>query len=66
MPVLGAVCPYSKTTESLTVGHRITYKLCLTTWKLLAAFLSGLFCVCTFYLELSACTLSFYRQAIHL
>jgi len=35
MPVLGAVCPYSKMTESLTVGHRITYKLCLTTWKTL-------------------------------
>ena len=77
----------------LPVGHRITYKLCLTTWKtfhtsqplylseLISHYLpcrslcssstnfltrSGLFCVCTFYLELSTCTHSFYRYPIDL
>jgi len=87
----------------LPVCHRITYKLCLTTWKtldtsrplylseLISHYLpcrslrfsntnlltrppgitsnfscSGFFCVCTFYLELSSCTHSFYRYPIHL
>jgi len=90
----------------LPVGHRITYKPCLSTLNTLQTsqplymylselishyissvqiiafsqykspyqttryylqiFLSGLFCVCTFYLELSTCTHSFYQHPIHL